>query len=288
VSSDGLSKAQIAAFRAHGFLNAGPLLDNTELEELRSEIDRLIRASFMRRSPSGEVPYAVDLATTSEHTIYQMVNLWEVSAPFRRLIAHPRIVAAAAALAGTADLQLWFDQAQCKPPRYGGAAEWHQDAMYWQQLEPDVALTAWVALDDADVENGCMWMVPGSHRWGRQDAQLLTQRNRREAASFGELPPFEPPLGEGSWAPPRACPVRAGEVHFHHCLTWHGSPMSQSERPRRAVAIHYLPGGVRYSGYASAHPLAARIRIASGTPMLADPENFPVVLLEGRHQPWPG
>jgi phytanoyl-CoA hydroxylase len=268
-------------YERDGFVNAGPMLDAGELRELRAEIERLIDA-FENACADRKPTYAVNLSTVEGEVIYQFVNLWEVSEPFRRLIAHPRIVEAAAALAGTSDLQVWFDQAQCKTPRNGGAAEWHQDAMYWAQIEPKIALTAWVALDDADVENGCMWMVPGSHRWGLRAAALQAQGGRRDPEIFGQLPALKLPAAVGQWRAPRPCPVRAGEVHFHHCLTWHGSPVNRSSRSRRAIGIHYLPAGIYFSGRRTTHPLAARIRVPKGAPMFEDGERFPIVLQDGR------
>jgi ectoine hydroxylase-related dioxygenase (phytanoyl-CoA dioxygenase family) len=44
----------------------------------------------------------------------------------------------------------------------------------------------------------------------------------------------------------KTCPVGKGEVHFHHGLTWHGSPANKSGRPRRAVALHYMTEQTRY------------------------------------------
>lgn len=158
---------------------------------------------------------------------------------------------------------------------------WHQDFLYWGPIEPAIMITAWIALDDATIENGCMWMVPGSHRWGSAYDALLRLQGLHEADSFGELPVYTPPPGTGPWQKPRSCPVRAGEVHFHHCLTWHGSPHNRATSPRRAYAIHYMPSGVRFSGQAE-HPLAARIRIPKGVPMLADGEPFPIVWRDGR------
>ena len=42
---------------------------------------------------------------------------------------------------------------------------WHQDYSYWTRTEPMSHLTCWIALDDSDRDNGCLYYVPGSHRW---------------------------------------------------------------------------------------------------------------------------
>jgi ectoine hydroxylase-related dioxygenase (phytanoyl-CoA dioxygenase family) len=113
---------------------------------------------------------------------------------------------------------------------------WHQDAPYWPVLTPMKQVSAWVALDDVDEGNGCMSMVPGSHLWGNNIAFLHTLKK------FEDMP--------GQFQEHRltvkTCPVKRGEVHFHHALTWHGSNVNTSGRKRRAIALHYMPGDTRF------------------------------------------
>jgi len=64
-----------------------------------------------------------------------------------------------------------------KPP--GSANEfvaWHQDTMYWG-LEPPLAATVWIAFDDSDIENGCMRVIPGTHRHGLLPHSASVNRN---------------------------------------------------------------------------------------------------------------
>ena len=91
-----------------------------------------------------------------------------------------------------------------------------------------------------------MWMTPGSHRWGNQIEFLRTQAHLKQAEEFGQIEGFTPPNGAGtSRVEPRPWPVKAGEVSFHHSLTWHGSPFNRSQLPRRAIAMHYMTGESR-------------------------------------------
>src|SRR2546430_11711585 len=83
-----------------------------------------------------------------------------------RSLYHPEICAMAAQLIGTDTLRVWHDQAQYKPPKIGGSTDWHQDHPYWPILQPADLVSAWVALDDASEEHGCMRMVRRSHLWG--------------------------------------------------------------------------------------------------------------------------
>ena len=84
-----------------------------------------------------------------------------------RLASHPRVLEAVEAVLGP-DVMLLASNFFCKYPadeRGERFVAWHQDVTYWG-LEPPRAITAWIAIDDADVENGCMSVIPGSHRLG--------------------------------------------------------------------------------------------------------------------------
>jgi ectoine hydroxylase-related dioxygenase (phytanoyl-CoA dioxygenase family) len=269
-------------YERDGFVTVKDLLDPALIRSLADEVERFVDHHFRGRRVGAGTPVLTRDSTGVEgEQLYHLVNLWEVSERVRQFVAHPTLVTAAAALTGSPDLQVWSDQVQYKPPHLGGAQDWHQDAPYWDALEPAIALTAWVPLEDAGVDNGCMWMVPGSHRWGVQMAHLAPARERRNLPEFGDLPPLPPPDGPESWPGAQPRPVRLGSVHFHHCLTWHGSPTNRSHWPRRAFAVHYLPRGVRFSGR---HPLALgsdRLDLPVGTLMMQAAHRFPIVLQDG-------
>lgn len=290
-----MTDEQVAQFQRDGFLNAGALLDRRDVEELSAALDEIIA-----RGPDGfadEEPQPVlfrDLnssssagaGNTAAAPVWQIVNIWEASSPFRRLIHNLSIVDAIGTLTGFPDLQVWHDQVQYKPPRAGGATPWHQDAPLWPAIEPMTPVSAWIPLDDADEANGCMWMVPGSHRWGNQQAFLDTIRDLKDRESFTRLPSFQPPAD----APirtiqPRACPVTRGCVHFHHSLTWHGSPTNRSDRPRRAIAIHYMSCNARFTG--REHVMNRFITLQPGDRMEAAGPHFPRVLRAGQPVPAP-
>jgi len=98
--------------------------------------------------------------------VWQIVNIYEASEPFHQLISNPAILKSMATLTGAKELRIWHDQIQYKPASMGGVNMWHQDAPYWPILRPMTQVTAWVALDDVDEDNGCMSMVQGSNKWG--------------------------------------------------------------------------------------------------------------------------
>jgi len=207
-------------YERDGFVNAGTIFGPSEVDALRDELERYVDAAFRDTDSHLTLPKgAREITVVPGKSVKQFVNLWEVSPTFRRVVEDSRIAERAAELARSHTLQVWSDQVQYKAEHSGGAMTWHQDYLYWTPISPPIMLTAWIALDDADENNGCMWMVPGSHRWGGALDALIERQKITDVAGFRETPAWAPPGGSSGWVAPRPCPVRAGEVHFHHCMT---------------------------------------------------------------------
>ena len=278
-----LTTAQVERFERDGFLNAGTILAESEVDELCGELNALIEKGSDGFAEGEKQPVHFHRMISGEHgEVVQIVNTWQACAAFERLIHHPFIVRAIATLTGFDDLQVWHDQVQYKPARAGGATPWHQDAPLWPSIEPDTPVSAWLPFDDADLTNGCMWMVPGSHRWGDRIELLKGMDHLIGREEFDQIskvafePSVDAPIREIKAVP---CPVKRGEVHFHHSLTWHGSPQNSSERPRRALAIHYMTSEARYTG--RDHVMRRFIKLGVGDPMLEAGEHFPIVCRKG-------
>lgn len=277
-----LTPAQIAKFNRNGFLNAGSVLEPGEVQALSDALDAVIAKGPDGFGPGEARPVLFrDLTGGSGTPVWQIVNIWHTSEAFRELISHPFIVKAISQLTGFADLQVWHDQVQYKPANTGGATTWHQDAPLWPSIEPMTPVSAWIPFDDAMIENGCMWMVPGSHLWGNQMDFLRTQDHRRTIEDLTRLDAFDIPAS----SPVKdihvvPCPVKRGEVHFHHSLTWHGSPENHSKNPRRAVAIHYMTSQAVFTG--RDHAMRQFISIGVGESMRNAGPHFPQVALNGQ------
>lgn len=250
-----------SAYRRDGFVHGGPLLEPDRVAELLDELDRVVAEA----GAGGRQPiFFTNLSGDESAPVWQIVDIWTVSEAFERLLFEPKLAGDAARLTGATDLRVWHDQIQHKPPAAGGANHWHQDLPYWPNLRGGQQLTAWVALDDADESNGAMVMVPGSHAWGDRIAYLEGLDGIDGAPDSFEGQPVEVV----------SRPVRAGEVHYHHCLTWHGSPPNRSARHRRAIAIHFMTGDTTFVP-GSIHPMAAHVESAPGQPLRGS--LFPVV-----------
>jgi ectoine hydroxylase-related dioxygenase (phytanoyl-CoA dioxygenase family) len=263
-----LSPSQIRAFQTRGFLRGERVLSEEQVEVLHEELERVIRD---HGDPTKPQPVLLrNLARNPEAPVWQIVNIWEASEAFRELIHHPRIVEEVAQLTKAEEVRVWHDQIQYKPAQKGGVNMWHQDSPYWPILTPKTSqITAWIALDDVDESNGCMSMVPGSHRWGVQIDFLHTLQDfdAMLAAFQGEAIEVVP------------CPVPKGYVHYHHPLTWHGSHANTSDRPRRAIAIHYMTEATRYDARGE-HVMKPFVTVGDGEKLEGD--HFPLVWAQGK------
>ena len=257
-----LTSKQIEQFHANGFLNGGHVLSSEEVETLRTEVMRVI--DERERTDIPQPVHVRNMSRDDSRAVWQIVNIWEASEPFLQLISREEITTAISQLTGASELRIWHDQIQYKPPQHGGTTHWHQDAPLWPIIRPMTEVTAWVALDDADKANGCMSMVRGSHQWGN-NIEYLKQLEAIQAM------PME---FQGRALQVASCPVKKGEVHFHHALTWHGSHDNASDRPRRAIALHYMTNETRFVA-SGEHVMKQFVEVGDGKQMRG--EHFPQV-----------
>lgn len=266
-------------YQRNGYWIAPRVLSDSELEECRERHARVIAGDY----ETGREPWYRDPAVGVPITkIVKIDNSYWSDTVMARLALHPVIGAMAARLSRSRGIRLWHDQLLFKPPDSGagGNVGWHQDYHYWQCTTPSELLTAWIALDDVTVENGCMQVVPGSHQWGLLpvgdffDSDLKGMSERIEAFTGR---PFETVR----------CDLPAGSLSFHHCLTIHGSGPNLSQGPRRSLVAHLMPEGTRYRG-GTPGDSHMNVRLLSGKDgdAFAGPY-FPTVYREGEAaNPW--
>ena len=252
------AEARRTLYERDGFVLGKRLLDPAQLELLRAEFDRVFARRNEPGSGIGQRP--VEKASSAYYCIYA---LREHSAAFDALVRDTRLVDMLSELIGLDSIRLVLDQVQYKPPLIGGENGWHRDMPTFPLIRPYTAITAWIALDDATTESGCMLMVPESHQWG--DARDISTR-------WGIRLPT---VYRGHEVRPVTCLVPAGHVHFHHDLVWHASGRNRSRHPRRAVAIHYINADARHS----ADELSVHKDLPVGAPMS---NVLPVLVDSGR------
>ncbi|MGH7319369.1 MAG: phytanoyl-CoA dioxygenase family protein [Candidatus Rokuibacteriota bacterium] len=157
-----------------------------------------------------------------------------------RLATHPRVLDAIEAVMGS-DILLLSSHFFCKYPaeeRGERFVAWHQDVTYWG-LEPPFAVSAWLAIDDADEANGCMRFVPGSHRGG-----VLAHGKSGQAGNLLSIDQ-EVPRDLVDERRAVSIPLRAGQMSMHHGLMLHASHVNRSSRRRCGLTLRYVPPHVR-------------------------------------------
>jgi non-heme Fe2+,alpha-ketoglutarate-dependent halogenase len=160
--------------------------------------------------------------------------VWEMA-------THPAILAFISEVLGP-DVMLLATHFFCKypQPHEPGArfVAWHQDVTYWG-LEPPMAITAWYAVDDSDVENGCMRAIPGTHAGGiREHGKAVRPGN---LLSINQ----EVPVAPDEEARAVDLVLKAGEISLHHGALIHGSNPNLSRRRRCGLTLRYVPTSVR-------------------------------------------
>lgn len=267
-----LSKEQIAQFDRDGFLKGEVVLSDAEVERLREELDLVMEGKSVKKPVlnrnllGGETEYGMSMS--KKETVVQIVNIWMASDAFLEHAKNRTLCEEVAQLCRTNTLRIWHDQIQYKPPITGGPTNWHQDHPAWPIIQPADLVSAWVALDDATIENGCMWMVPQSHKWGNQSKYIGSTEDFKP---FHKEPSLLPEAAKVEAVP---FEIKKGQVGYHHSLTWHGSPHNRSERKRRAIAVHYMPGHIRFEPTGH-HPMEPYIEVQPGEVLVGD--GFPVV-----------
>jgi ectoine hydroxylase-related dioxygenase (phytanoyl-CoA dioxygenase family) len=153
-----------------------------------------------------------------------------------RLVCDARIAEVAGRLAGVDGIRLWNEQALYKQP-FANPTGWHLDVPYWS-FDDRRALTAWIALDDATVHNGCLWYLPGTHLTAGFDAVDIGPNLRGILDVHPEWRAIES----------AAAPVPAGGVVWHNGLVAHAAGANMTNGGRRAMTVAYMPDGVTFNG----------------------------------------
>ena len=150
-------------------------------------------------------------------------------------------LAALAADLGLARPQVWQSMVIFKQPEIGGEVGWHQDASFFE-TEPVTVTTFWFAIEDATLDNGCLWAEPGGHRGERG---TLRERYVNDGGRLHMERLSDRPWPDRDTAVP--LPVEAGTLIVFHGLLPHCSAPNRSPRSRLAYTLHATCGTAAYS-----------------------------------------
>jgi len=237
-----LKTRDVQTFQQQGYLEIPHrVIEEDHLQQLRKSYDQVFSE---RHGTSGQglrnlsVTESMTDATEDKHEseMLQVMEMWQKSKDFQDLLYYDPLLDIAGSLIGE-NIQLFHDQALYKPAKIGGAVPWHQDNGYWR-CQPADLVSIWIALDDADQENGCMIVIPASH----VDGQVSHSRAK---TGDRELPALL--FTDANESKAVSVPLKAGHAMVHHCLTVHQTQPNWSDRDRRAIVIHYMPVGTENS-----------------------------------------
>ena len=158
-----LTEEQVQSFQENGFISGIKILSEDQVGLLNEELVRL--QSLNDEEKKLFYHYESNESEDPNKVLFHAIGAWRITPGFHDLIWSPAYRMAAYQLLGQ-PFRLFHDQLFCKPARHGGVVAWHQDYSYWTFTKPMQHLTCWIGLDDASTENGCLYYVPGSHKWG--------------------------------------------------------------------------------------------------------------------------
>jgi non-heme Fe2+,alpha-ketoglutarate-dependent halogenase len=213
-----LTNEQISFFNTKGYLSPFTIFEGAAVEKNRRDFDAILQ-KFL---DAGKDSYAIDRYHDRIQAIYDLAKT-------------PAILDIVEDLLGP-NFVCWATHYFCKLPGDDKGVSWHQDCTYWP-LTPTKTITVWLAIDDADKENGCMEVVPGSHLQGgithkesnMSEKNVLTQ-------TVADMSKYSQPV---------ALELKAGQISIHSDLTIHGSLPNRSNRRRCGLTLRYCPTDVR-------------------------------------------
>ena len=165
-----LTDEQVAFFHEHGYLAGVRILTDEQYDRLCGELAEF----FTPTHPGHELwyEYHTNESSKPDTVLFHALGAWRIRPGFHDILWHPAFTVAASQLLGGA-VRFWHDQLFCKPARHGGVVAWHQDYSY-MPLDRADGVTAWLAIDPADTDNGCLRYLPGTHLLGeRQPADFI-------------------------------------------------------------------------------------------------------------------
>jgi len=244
-----LTEGDKARYRHVGHLTVPGVFSSAEAQAVVEDIQRW-GEDFLAELPAEQRAWYVDGAVTARAVLRKLDNPHHHRESVRRLAFAPALVSLVEQLIGPG-VWVCFSQIFFKPPEGGGPKPAHQDNFYFGPNDPEGVVTAWIALDDATLENGCLYFGEGTNL-GPVYAHTA--------------PPDEPynlqlPAAILSRQPMTPAPVLRGGVSFHHGNTFHSSGANLSSRWRRACALHFVNAQTFFEHPALPYDEGLRLRI---------------------------
>ncbi len=222
-----LTPQQVAFFHENGFLTLDPITDETELSRLRAAYDRIF-ADRAGREKGDQFDLGGADEEGKEAALPQILGPSQYAPEMKHGLFRANALSVVRQLLGDG-ANATGEHAIYKPAGVGAATPWHQDEAYWNPALNYNAVSVWMPLQEATVENGCLWFVPGSHR-----GEVMGHQPIGGDARVHGLEMLVAETGSAV-----ACPLKPGGVTIHANRTLHYAGPNTSGTPRRALILMF-------------------------------------------------
>jgi ectoine hydroxylase-related dioxygenase (phytanoyl-CoA dioxygenase family) len=226
-----ITDADIKKFRKQGYWLSGDMLSPASLQELHYGIRRLQSNQRDHDLPGG---LSENSAARSDAPVNQLRFPSLLIREISNFLKMAPIWEVAGKLTETDQIRLFHDQLVVKQKQIASKSSivgWHTDKSYWRSCTSDSMVTVWIPLQDVTVENGCLWMLPGSHLWSNQAAT----RGFHDSGKIGFAAKFRDHDGPTDPVP---LVMKRGQFSVHHCKVIHASGQNSHGCPRLAYVVH--------------------------------------------------
>ncbi|SAK91943.1 phytanoyl-CoA dioxygenase [Caballeronia arationis] len=210
-----ITDQQARFYADNGYLIVEELFEREKIHHALAAIDELLNPS------NSDKPY--EFEPRDGTTVRRIWSPTKKHQMFRQMASDPLLLDCIERLIG-GNILFHYSKLNMKGPRVGSVVEWHQDFSYYPHTNADL-LSALVFLDDASTQNGCLRVVPGSHRGGLRSHDV-------DGFFRGKVQGIDEASAVNIEVP-------AGSVVFLHCLTLHASARNESNLPRRTFLPAY-------------------------------------------------
>ena len=221
-----MTDAEVEAYRRNGQVTPAWRVPGELLGRMRDSLDRLIAARPGLRPDFIALP----------HVPWNGAEGSAIAREFFEYCVNPDFLDIVERVIGP-DIILWASTVFCKPASIGLEVPWHQDGQYWP-IRPRATVTLWIALDDSTRENGCMRVIPGSHRMG-DFSHDVSERDDLVLNNVLNDPRIDLTCAYD-------VSLQAGQFSLHDIDVVHGSQPNRSARRRAGFAIRYMPATAHF------------------------------------------
>ena len=239
-----LTTQQIQFYRDAGYLAVENVFTADEVAELRRVTDEFVEKS--RAVTANDAIFDLEPShTPAVPRLRRLKDPIKQHPVYRRAILNPNLLGIVSQLIGPA-ITSNGNKLNLKLADVGSPVEWHQDWAFYPHTNDDL-LAVGIAMDDSSLENGCLMVLPGTHR-----GSILN--HHQDGVFIGAVT-------EPGFRPDGAVPIllKAGGISIHHTRLLHGSAPNRSPRARRLLLFQYcaadawplLPGDTPWDTYAA-------------------------------------